>query len=44
MALVYYDTKQNRGVIHLPVGGGASTPLPAYANERAAITTLFEKV
>ena len=34
MALVYSDTKQNRGVIHLSVGGGASTPLPAYTNEK----------
>ncbi|MBO5756584.1 MAG: hypothetical protein J6S28_02695 [Clostridia bacterium] len=34
MALVYSDTKQNRGVIHLSVGGCASMPLPAYTNEK----------
>ena len=38
MALVYSDTKQNRGVIHLSVGGGASTPLPAYTNEKGLPT------
>ena len=43
MALVYSDTKQNRGVIHLSVGGGASTPLPAYTNEKGLQSPHFLK-